>query len=56
MKVYKSEKRGDTDTEWRHAHITLKPLNPGYDPIILEPGEENQVRILAEFVQALPQK
>ena len=53
VKVYESEKRGDSETEWRHTRITLNPLNPSFDPIILEPQEEGEVRIVAEFVQAI---
>ncbi|OHE89214.1 MAG: hypothetical protein A3G75_01090 [Verrucomicrobia bacterium RIFCSPLOWO2_12_FULL_64_8] len=53
VKVYESEKRGDSETEWRHTRITLKPLNPAFDPIVLEPQEEGQVRIIAEFVQVI---
>jgi SOS-response transcriptional repressor LexA len=53
VKVYTSEKRGDGDNEWRHTRITLKPRNPAFDPIVLEPEEEGQVRILADFVATL---
>lgn len=53
VKDYHSEKRGDGAGEWRHTRITLRPRNPAFDPIILEPEEETQVRILADFVQLL---
>jgi SOS-response transcriptional repressor LexA len=49
LKVYHSEKKQDEDTGWTHQRITLKPLNPAYQPIILEPREENEVRIIAEL-------
>lgn len=53
VKIYSSEKRGDEDGEWLHTRITLKPRNPAFDPIVLEPAEEGQVRILADVVQAI---
>ena len=42
-----------TEDEWQHKHITLKPLNPKYDPIVLTPSEEDDVRVLAEFVEVV---
>lgn len=53
VKIYTSEKRGDSDGEWQHTRITLKPRNPTFEPIVLEPEEEGQVRIIADFVQVL---
>ncbi len=54
VKIYTSEKRGNKAGEWQHTRITLKPRNPAYEPIVLEPEEEGQVRIIADFVQVLP--
>ena len=34
LKVYKSEKAIDGDESWRHAKITLEPLNANFDPIV----------------------
>ena len=53
VKVYESEKRGDVDGEWQHSRITLKPRNPDFEPIILEPEEEGDVRIIAEVVRVI---
>lgn len=53
MKVYSSEKVASEDGEWQHDRITLKPLNPDYQPLVLEPEEERAVRIVAEFVEVV---
>lgn len=53
VKVYESEKRGSTEGEWEHVRITLKSRNPQFPPIILEPSDKGQVRIIAEFLQVL---
>ena len=55
VKVYASEKTAEDEVEsWRHARITLKPLNPAYKPIVLTPDAEGKVSAIAEFVQTLP--
>lgn len=53
LKVYSSEKAIDLDTDWQHTRITLKPLNPEFNPIVLTPEDENEVRELAEFVEVV---
>ena len=53
LKKYHSEKIPDKDTGWTHQKIVLKPLNPGYKPIVLTPDHENQVRIIAELIEVL---
>lgn len=53
LKVYSSEKVPSEDGDWAHERITLKPLNPAYEPIFLEPDEEGQVVAVAEFVEVL---
>ena len=52
VKVYESEKTVKED-EWEHKSITLKPLNPKYEPIVLTPTDEGDVRVLAEFVEVV---
>jgi phage repressor protein C with HTH and peptisase S24 domain len=52
VKVYESEKLV-TEDEWQHKSITLKPLNPKYEPIELNPTDEGDVRVLAEFVEVV---
>ena len=52
VKVYDSEKQV-TEDGWQHTRITLRPLNPAYEPIELTPSEEGEVRVLAEFVEVV---
>jgi SOS-response transcriptional repressor LexA len=52
VKRYMSEKVKDGDS-WRHARVTLKPLNPAYDPIILTSQDKDEVRVIAELVEVL---
>ena len=54
LKVYKSEKAIDNNDSWRHTKITLEPLNPEFDPIVLTAADEDDVRVLAEFVAVIP--
>jgi DUF2075 family protein/DNA replication protein DnaC len=55
VKIYHSEKTANDDTEWQHGRITLKPdsTSPGYAPIVLEDGDLDEFRILAEFIAVL---
>ena len=52
VKRYESEKVREGDT-WRHSTITLKPLNPDYSPIVLTDMEEQEVQVIAEFMEVL---
>ncbi len=52
LKVFTSETVGDPETEWRHTRIVLKP-NRAYEPLVLTPREEGEVREIAEFVEVL---
>lgn len=56
IKVYESEKRGIDKDEWEHTRITLKPRNPDFPPIILEPQDESEVRVIAEYVGVITQE
>lgn len=56
IKVYESEKRGIDEDEWEHTRITLKPRNPDFPLIILEPQDESEVRVIAEFVGVITQE
>lgn len=53
VKVYQSEKTEYETGEWRHVRIKLNPKNPEYEPIILEPDDEGEVRVVAEFVHVV---
>lgn len=53
LKVYSSEKTTSDNGEWQHERITLKPLNPEYEPLVLEPEKEAMVIAVAEFLRVL---
>ncbi len=52
VKRYESEKTKDGDS-WRHARITLKPVNPDFQPIVLTKAEEGELQVVAELVEVL---
>ena len=54
VKRYTSEKAaGDADGDWRHTRITLSPTNPDYKPIILKAQEDEELRVIAEFLEVV---
>jgi len=53
LKVYSSEKTASDDGEWQHERITLKPINPEYQPLVLETGEAGMVIAVAELLKVL---
>jgi type I restriction enzyme R subunit len=52
VKRYLSEKVTAGDS-WRHARITLKPINPDFQPIELTGAEEGELQVVAELVEVL---
>jgi SOS-response transcriptional repressor LexA len=52
VKRYESEKDEQGDL-WRHATITLRPMNPEFEPIILTEAEEGQLEVIAELIEVL---
>ena len=52
VKRYESEKSSGGDS-WRHQRITLKPVNPDFEAIVLEGGDEGQFAVVAELVEVL---
>jgi type I restriction enzyme R subunit len=52
VKRYESEKAQEGDS-WRHAKITLKPVNPAFEPIVLTGADEGQLQVVAEFIEVL---
>ncbi len=52
VKRYQSEKVTDGDS-WRHTRITLKPINPDFQPIELTGAEEGELQVVAELVEVL---
>ena len=55
VKRYASEKTKDADS-WRHAMITLKPVNPAFQPIVLSGAEQGQLQVVAELIEVLSGK
>lgn len=56
VKRYSSEKLFDEEGGFRHARIRLEPLNPEFQPVVLEAGEEGALRVVGEFVGVIPAK
>jgi SOS-response transcriptional repressor LexA len=52
VKRYRSEKAHDGE-QWSHSRIRLEPLNPEFEAWDLDPREEGNLRVIAEFVQVL---
>ena len=52
VKRYKSEKAKKGDS-WRHVKITLEPVNPDFEPIVLTGTDEDELHVLAELVDVL---
>lgn len=52
VKRYESEKAAQGDS-WRHERITLKPLNPDFEPIVLTGKDEGELQVIAELVEVL---
>ena len=52
VKRYLSEKVTDGDS-WRHVRITLKPINPDFQPIEITGAEDGELQVVAEFVEVL---
>ena len=53
VKRYESDKGASQDGSWEHARITLKPINPEFQPIALAPEEGERLQVVAELVEVL---
>ena len=53
VKRYHSEKAGDADGGWRHVSVTLKPLNPDYEPLVVAVEDEADIQVIAEVAEVL---
>ncbi len=55
VKRYESEKAraGESGGSWRHTRVTLKPLNPDFEPIVFTAEDEGRVRVVAELAEVL---
>ena len=52
VKRYRSEKSDRADS-WSHESVSLTPMNPHFEPIILLGAEEGEYRVVAEVVEVL---
>ncbi|MDE0459277.1 MAG: S24 family peptidase [Chromatiales bacterium] len=54
VKRYGSEKAADGDA-WRHTRISLSPVNPDFQPIVLTgtDTDDGQFQVVAEVVEVL---
>ena len=52
VKRYESEKAVKGDS-WRHERITLKPVNPDFEPIVLTDADRGELDVVAELVEVL---
>ena len=52
VKRYQSEKVAGEDT-WRHEKITLHPMNPDFEAIILTAENQGELQVVAELVEVL---
>lgn len=55
VKTYESKKEVFPDGTWTHSEIVLRPQTtvPGYEPIILNPEDSQDLTVIAEFVTVL---
>jgi DUF2075 family protein/phage repressor protein C with HTH and peptisase S24 domain len=53
VKKYQSEKIAVEDIGWKHTRIQLLPINPNFRPIEIVAEEEDEIKIIAEFVKVL---
>jgi hypothetical protein len=52
VKRYESQKARTGDS-WRHERITLKPLNPDFEPIVLKGNDASDLQVIAELIEVL---
>ena len=38
---------------WRHVTITLEPVNPDFEPIVITSSDEAKLQVIAELVEVL---
>lgn len=53
VKVYSSAKLMRSTGEWRHRQIVLSPLNPEYEPIVIESAKEGDFKVVGEYLQTV---
>ena len=52
VKCYKSERTREGES-WRHVKITLQPVNPSFEPIVLTGADGAELQVVAELVDVL---
>jgi SOS-response transcriptional repressor LexA len=52
VKRYESQKTVKGDS-WRHERITLTPINPDFEPIVLKDKDEGGLQMIAKLVEVL---
>ena len=52
VKRYESEKAAEEDS-WQHKKITLRPVNPEFEPIVLTGTDQGTLQVVAEVVEVL---
>ena len=55
VKRYNSEKAEEGDS-WRHVKITLDPVNPDFEPIVLTGADDGELQVVAELVEVLERR
>ena len=50
VKRYESEKSEDGDS-WRHVSITLRPVNPDFEPMVLTNTGSGELQVIAELAE-----
>jgi hypothetical protein len=50
IKRYSSRKAFKPEGEWEHEKIVLEPLNNAYEKIVLDGGQDGELKVVAEFV------
>jgi len=53
VKRYRSVKQPSDDGTWRHQTITLCPVNPDFQPIVLASDNEGRIDVVAELIEVL---
>ena len=56
IKKYTSKKNFKEDGTWSHEKISLNPLNPDYQPIVIKSPEDQEFMVVGEFVGILGHK
>lgn len=53
IKKYFSQKTTKSEFEWEHEKIELRPENPDYSVLSVEPDEADNFHVIAEFLQVI---